>query len=69
MTLTELTDEQICRDNSAHADREASLAFRDGDYPLALFLVDAAERWLPGDPGRWQKRREMIRAAMRQETS
>lgn len=62
-----LTDEQVCRDNSAHADREASAAFRDGDYDLALFLVDAAEQWLPGDPGRWEKRREMIREAMKGE--
>lgn len=59
--------EQIRRDNSAHADREASAAFRDGDYDLALFLVDKAEQWLPGDPARWEVRREMIRAAMKGE--
>jgi hypothetical protein len=55
---------QLDRENSAHADVVAAEALRNGDHDLALYLVDCAEEWLPGDPGRWEKRRELIRKAM-----
>lgn len=65
--MPRLTEAEVAArdvDNAHWCDEQAAAALRDGEFELALYLLDAAEWWVPGSVPWLDRKRDIIRIAM-----